>query len=163
MRTGIAPGALDRYGAEMEQLASEPDVRLIVLRPPYRFQSPFDGQAFVLVLHSDDPHVDEEMRRQAAEQIVASGCRYACCAGADCSRWHDAIDLAQTVADLEPRDERLIMTTWHESESLSEVVWFAFNCTAYDHFCPERFLIVLLRPVPSREDEATAAVHENLM
>ncbi len=144
----------------MQQLATKPDVRLMTLRPPYRFESPFDGQGYVLLLHSDDPNIPAEVRSSLADQIVATGCRYACCSGVGCSSWHDAVDFAFIATDpnYQPPDERFVMTTWHERESLSDVVWFALNNTSFDDFVAERFLIVLLSPAGGREQEVRAAV-----
>lgn len=135
-------------------------MRLISLRPPYRFESPFGGDGYVLLMHSDDPDVSTEAQAAVAEQIVASGCRYVCCSGVACSSWHDAVDWAflQTDPNYSPPDERFIMTTWHERESVSEVVWFALNNAWFDDFVPERFLFVLLSPKPHRAEEFAAAV-----
>jgi hypothetical protein len=144
----------------MQQLATKPDVRSVTLRPPYRFESPFGGEGFVLLLHSDDRQAPNETQAALAEQIVASGCRYVCCSGVACSDWHDAVDWAFIATDpnYDPPDERFIMTTWHERESVSDVVWFALNNTWFDDFVPERFLFVLLSPEPERAEEFAAAV-----
>ena len=130
------------------------------MRPPYRFESPFDGKGYVLLLHSDDPSIPPEVQSSLADQIVATGCRYACCSGVACSSWDDAIDWAFIATDPndQPPDERFVMTTWHEGESLSDVVWFALNNTSFDDFMAERFLIVLLSPAAGREAEVSAAV-----
>ncbi|WP_425618267.1 hypothetical protein NA78x_001970 [Anatilimnocola sp. NA78] len=143
----------------MQQLATKPDVRLMTLWPPYRFESPFAGKGYVLLLHSDDPNIPADAQSALADQIFATGCRYACCSGVACSSWDDAIDFAFIATDpnYQPSDERLLMTTWHERESLSEVVWFALNNTSFDDFVAERFLIVLLSPVGGREEEVRAA------
>jgi len=148
----------------MQQLATKPDVRLMTLRPPYQFESPFGGEGFVLLLHSDDRQVPTEEQAALAEQIVASGCRYVCCSGIACSNWHDAVDLAFIATDpnYHPPDERFIMTTWHERESVSDVAWFALHSTSFNDFVAERFLFVLLSPEPSRAEEFVAAVSAGL-
>ena len=145
---------------EMRQLSAEPDVRLVSPMPPYEFESPFGGQEFVLLLHSDDPDATPETRAAIAGQVVASGCRYVCCSGEDCSRWHDDVNFAfmSTDVNYQPPAERFIMTTWHEGESLSEVVWYVLMCTSFDDFVAERFLVVLLKPNPGRKSEVAAAV-----
>ena len=148
----------------MEQLATQPDVRLVALRPPYWLESPFEGEGYVLLLHSDDPDVSSDVQSLLADQIIATGCRYACCSGVACGSWHDAIDFAfmRTDPDYQPPDERSVMTSWHEGERLGEVVWFAMNCTSFDKFVAERVLVVLLKPGPGREEELKAAVRENV-
>ena len=148
----------------MQQLATNPDVRMATLRPPYRFESPFGGQGYVLLLHSDDPNVPLEVQSSLADQIITTGCRYACCSGVGCSRWDDAIDFAFIATDpnYQPPDDRFVMTTWHERQSLGEVVGFALNHTSFDDFVAERFLIVLLSPDSGRKQEVRAAVSANV-
>lgn len=144
----------------MQQLATKPDVRLTTLQPPYRFESPFGGKGYVLLLHSDDPNIQPHVQSAFADQIVATGCRYACCSGVTCSSWHDAIDLSfvGTGSSNQRLEERFVMTTWHEQERLGDVVWFALNNTSFGDFVAERLLIVLLSPDTGREQEVREAV-----
>ena len=86
---------------------------------PYSFTSPFSGKDFVLMMVVADPSVTETERADFSDQIIQAGCRYAVCAGHDCSRWDDSIDLAYiaTHPNFCPPDERFVMTTWHQNES----------------------------------------------
>lgn len=47
--------------------------------------------------------------------------------GPDCSLWDDSIDLAniEKFKDRAIPDEQFVMTTWHEKETLQEVLRFA--------------------------------------
>jgi hypothetical protein len=59
--------------------------------------------------------------------LVSSGCRYMLAWGTECSSWDESVDEANLEAfnyeDI-PED-RLVMTTSHDDEELSEVFWFA--------------------------------------
>jgi hypothetical protein len=55
-----------------------------------------------------------------------SGCVYFCSWGADCERVHDNFD-----GERDP-DAPVIMTTWHNEESLDEALWFFVRDTHPD-------------------------------
>ena len=59
--------------------------------------------------------------------LVDTGCVYAMAWGLDCSLWDDSIDRAniERFKDREIPDAQFVMTTWHERESIEEVLWFA--------------------------------------
>lgn len=113
---------------------------------PFAFTSPFSGQDFVLLLVVADSSISDEERDALSGEIIDQGCRYAVCTGHECSRWHDSIDVAYlaTSPDFLPSDERFVMTTWHEDESLEEVIHFFRCCTAFDNFTPRHYLVVIL-------------------
>lgn len=64
-----------------------------------------------------------EWRFEVGKWLINHGCRFAFAWGEDCSAWDDDIDWADI--DLQPAeeqsDEHLVMTTWHEDETLDEV------------------------------------------
>ncbi|MCA9560068.1 MAG: hypothetical protein KC583_16085 [Myxococcales bacterium] len=64
--------------------------------------------------------------------LVDTGCVYAMAWGLDCSLWDDSIDRAniERFKDREIPDAQFVMTTWHERESIEEVLWFAKVCAA---------------------------------
>jgi len=74
--------------------------------------------------------VTDDWREQVSRWLVASGCLYMMARGDECSRWDDSVDYANLEAfdygDIP--DERFVMTTWHERQSLAEVFWFAAHC-----------------------------------
>ena len=60
------------------------------------------------------------------EPLLRSGASYLVCWGPDCRRVHDIIDEVVTAPENQfgvPEDS-CIMTTWHESEPLTEAIWF---------------------------------------
>lgn len=61
--------------------------------------------------------------------MVESGCLYFIAWGVACEAWHDAVDWAvlETFDFGEIPDDRFVMTTWHDNEALSDVLWFAGN------------------------------------
>jgi hypothetical protein len=91
--------------------------------PDIAVLSPF--RAVVLV----EAEVSPEWRSLVSDWLVQSGCLYMMAWGADCSAWDDSVDMSNIEAFEfgEIPDERFIMTTWHENESLHEVFWFSKN------------------------------------
>ncbi|NBB53314.1 hypothetical protein GVN24_34075 [Rhizobium sp. CRIBSB] len=71
--------------------------------------------------------VDAEWRSRVSDWLVASGCLYAVCWGIDCAAWEDSIDWSElAAADFKDvPDDRLVMTTAHADESLTDALWFA--------------------------------------
>jgi hypothetical protein len=53
--------------------------------------------------------------------------------GKACEAWHDSVDWAnlEVFNYGEIPDERFILTTWHDKEPLSEVLWFAGQCARH--------------------------------
>ncbi len=95
-----------------------------------------------------------------SNQIIQQGCRYAVCAGHQCSTWDDSIDMAflGTDPDYNPPDDRFVMTTWHEEEPLADVVeWFRWS-TSFDDFTPKNFLVLLLGENQDAKSEVKRAL-----
>ncbi len=65
-----------------------------------------------------------------AQKLVALGGVYFCCWGSGCEVLHDTIDHA--AKENEIAENSVLMTTWHDNESLQEVLWFFIN-TAFPH------------------------------
>jgi hypothetical protein len=126
------------------------NVSVLQLRRPYEFISPFGGAAFAALLLVLDPAVTKEEQTALSEQLVAQACRYAVCAGFDCSSWDDAIDWASVMTEVEERPSHgFVMTTWHTDEPLEEVVAFFRNCVSVDDQPPAHRVAILVG-----EDEA---------
>ena len=76
--------------------------------------------------------------RQAAicRWLVETGCRYIMAWGGECGSWDDSVDLANrekfNFEDIP--DEGVVITTWHEDESLKEVFWFAKHTAIHPCF-----------------------------
>jgi len=76
-----------------------------------------------------DAKVSPEWRHMVSEWLVEKGCLYMIAHGQECSLWDDSVDWANIEAykfkDIP--DDKSIMTTWHEDESLQEVLYFAIS------------------------------------
>jgi hypothetical protein len=88
--------------------------------PPYDGPKPF---AAIVVVEADVTH---EWQWQVSKWLVDSGCLYMLAWGRECSSWDDSVDYAnlETFNYDDIPDERHVMTTWHENETLSEVFDF---------------------------------------
>lgn len=94
-----------------------------------------------------------------ANWLVYSGCRYAVCAGLNCSEWTDAIDSADIIRD--PTAKNLIMTTWHENETVEDIVWFWLNLTDFEGINFENYLALLLGDSNTVEEKIQEAIKNN--
>lgn len=122
------------------------DVWLDVPARPYRVAPPVAGKVFVCALFVADPSITDAEQMDISRQIVAAGCRYAVCAGLKCSEWDNSIDLAylETNPNFDPPDETFVMTTWHEHDSVAEVLEFALTWTNFDDHTFEHVLVLVL-------------------
>ena len=97
------------------------------LTQPHSFSSPFHGDEFAVLLYVTEESISPQTRARISAALVAQGCRYAVCAGHHCSLWDDSIDIADLERnDWEPKDENFVMTTWHNDESLEDIVFVFF-------------------------------------
>lgn len=85
------------------------------------------GAPFKAVVRVDEESCSEDWRRDVCRWLVRNGCLYAMTWGNTCSDWHDGIDDASIRANGDDigRDERPVLTTWHDTDTLAEVMWFA--------------------------------------
>lgn len=120
------------------------------LARPYGFQTPVPGKEYAAWILSYDRAQTAEERGKVAAHLVASGCRYAVCSGFESSKWDDAVDLAylDTSPEFNPPDEKFVMTSWHEQESLREVAEFFVLNRSFDFFEPAAFVIVAVGDYP---------------
>ena len=112
----------------------------------------------VLVIEHE---VADAWRALISEWLVDTGCLYMMAWGRDCSTWDDAVDWAN-LEDFdfgEIPDERLVMTTWHEKQSLEEVFGFAKHAARHEHAELATTVIVHIGQLEKR-DELTKAFSE---
>ena len=129
-------------------------VPVLQIRRPYAFTSPVAGEVFAALLLVVDPTITKDERASLAEQMVAQGCRYAVCAGFDCSLWDDAIDMASVMTEIDGSPQHgFVMTTWHENEPLEEVVEFFKKWALIDNEPPAQRVAILLGEDPARRSE----------
>jgi len=82
---------------------------------------------FVLLLAANTTPLSGPELVDAARRILEAGASYVCCWGPGCERLHDCFDEARFGFDDPDAGDDVIMTTWHEDESLEEAIWFAIN------------------------------------
>jgi hypothetical protein len=130
---------------------------------PYAFRTPVPGKEYAVWILSYDRTQTAAERDKIATELVASGCRYAVCSGYESSKWDDAVDLAflETSAEFNPPDEKFVMTSWHDGESLRDVAQFFALNTSFDFFEPAAFVIVAVGEDPGAH-EAERLVRELL-
>ena len=96
------------------------------------WELPFTSQPYPCLIYACR-EADSQCMTEVGRQLITSGCVFIVCAGADCERWHDAIDseivAAQVKGSLDA--EKMIMTTWHSRDSLEEFVFF-FTHNTFD-------------------------------
>lgn len=104
-------------------------------------QSDFQHRRAIVIIEQD---VEEVWQDQISDWIAASGCLCMMAWGRDCSSWDDSVDhanLSQFDYGAIPED-RFIMTTWHDDETLSEV--FFYNQICAFHPTIELALVTIL-------------------
>jgi len=117
---------------------------------------PFTGEEYVGLIWAADSTLDEGDRMKVVGTLIDSGCQYIVCGGVDCERWHDDADLA--FANLEVQSDSLrtdlpmVMTTWHDNESMEDVAFFAINCTNFDDHDFNRLLVLVVGQESERLD-----------
>jgi hypothetical protein len=96
---------------------------------PKDFSSPINihGEHCVLFIAMDARPMSVDEVSNIANWALDQGAVYLCAWGPDCERVHDIID--EVLVDRNPgeTDEDVIMTTWHDDETLEEALWFAVN------------------------------------
>lgn len=89
-----------------------------------------------------------------SDWLISVGCLYMMAWGAGCSTWDDSVDHANAEAfgfgDIPEDDDA--MTTWHENESLSEVMWFAKNCAMHPTIELSRTLLIHVSHSPAEQE-----------
>jgi hypothetical protein len=84
---------------------------------------------FVALVVCDATVMPHENIARCARSLLKAGCVYFCCWGPGCERVHDIVDeqyLIESGYSVHD-DETVVMTTWHNDESLEEATWFAIN------------------------------------
>ena len=111
---------------------------------------PFGTETFVLLLAADARGVSDQGLRDLSSKLLKAGARYVCFWGPDCSRVHDACDLAAMELGFN-RGDTVMMTTWHVREPLKEAVWLAANAAFPDEAYSEAGGTLVAMSVGSKE------------
>jgi hypothetical protein len=83
-------------------------------------------QHFAAFVACDATSVDSSVLEALARSLLKSGCVYFCSWGPNCEKVHDCFD-SECYAKFP-----VIMTTWHDEESLDEALWFFVSDTHPD-------------------------------
>lgn len=146
----------------MEQIAvkGEKQVWFHDLPRPCHLDDPFAGEPYVCILFANDPSITPQERSDMSRRLVETGCRYAVCAGHECSAWDDAVDWACLEMDqnFSPPDKSLVMTSWHADDSVAEVVHFGLMCTNFDQHDFRRYLVLSIGTAPELRDAVRAGI-----
>jgi hypothetical protein len=87
----------------------------------------YDGLTPYKAIVAIEAVVERQWQSRMSQWLVESGCLYMMAWGNDCSSWDDSVDYAnmEQFDYGEIPDDRNVMTTWHEDETISEVFDFA--------------------------------------
>jgi hypothetical protein len=76
---------------------------------------------------------------RVARKLLDSGAVYVCVWGSDCERVHDIVDEVSVGPTPPPVLDKVVMTSWHAHEPLSEAIWFVLRTSwpdeAYELGC----------------------------
>jgi hypothetical protein len=118
--------------------AGEDNRQLFLVKAPdleLRLDLRVASRHFVCFLACDASGIADSVISAAARNLLEAGAVYFCVWGPECERVHDLID--QVVREQLPDedDQTVIMTTWHERESLDDALWFSvFTASAADAY-----------------------------
>jgi hypothetical protein len=87
---------------------------------------------FVCLVAWDARGVEEEQIATVARRLLDVGAVYVCAWGPDCERVHDIVDRERDRAQTGAGEAPVTITTWHDSESLADVLSFVLTSTVPD-------------------------------
>lgn len=102
---------------------------------------------FALFLALDARSVSNQDIGAAASRLFAKGLAYISVWGPDCSRVHDIFDEVEVGEGWQISPDSVVMSAWHENESLEEALWFFVNNSSpdevYESTCTAGVAVVL--------------------
>ena len=106
---------------------------------------------FGLFVAMDARGVDDRLIRKVADGLVAKGLASCCVWGPDCQRVHDRLDDAAFVANsLDEGTDDVIMTTWHDGDTLREALRYfvegALATPKYEPACTDWIAVSVGNP-----------------
>jgi hypothetical protein len=140
LRSGIVGARHCRFALNYRaDSLSEMAPRYLHLRPEYALPSlaaePFRA---VIIAHQV---VSEGWLHRVTKWIVASGCLYVIAWGVDWANL-EAFDFGDIP------DDRIVMTTWHDNEPVSEAYRFAGHCAYHPHVELTETILLHVAPEP---------------
>ena len=88
--------------------------------------------------------VSREFQWEVSKALVKAGCLFSLAWGIDCTSWDDSIDWAflEHYNYGEYPEDKFVMTTWHENDTLEETIEFARTCTDYSEVKLDEILVL---------------------
>jgi hypothetical protein len=124
--------------------STERDMYLLAVDSPDQISDlALDSPHFGVLLAWNCASESPEVLLRIARKLISLGGVYFCCWGDGCELLHDSID--QVAMEVDARSDPVIMTTWHDDESLREVLWFFINAAFPDDHYTEstRSMVVI--------------------
>ena len=110
---------------------------------------------FVCLIAWDARAATAEEIALLARRLLAAGAVYICAWGPDCERVHDICDEEEVGPNPGPSLDRVVMTTWHQDEPLSEALLFVLMSTwpdaPYEEGCAATLGIAIGSPLWAAE------------
>ena len=91
--------------------------------------------------------VSHEYQWEVSKALIEAGCLYSLAWGIDCTTWDDSVDWAflEHYGYGEYPEDKHVMTTWHENDTLQETIEFAKSCTQYSDVKLDDILVLDFR------------------
>ena len=107
-----------------------------------------DLSPYKAIIVIEEP-VSQGWQSAVSKWLVDSGCLYMMAWGIDCSSWNDSVDEAnlERFNYAEIPDDKFIMTTWHENDSLEEVIEFAKTTARHPDVELNQMLFLHIGPI----------------
>src|SRR5687767_9101828 len=136
---------------------------IVKVEEPGDFALPFGRVLYPCLVYANKP-TSQEFKATISRMLIESDCRYAVCAGLECEVWHDMVDWSylETDPDFDPPNTTLVMTTWHDLDTLEDVVFFFAMNTNFDGHSFRKYLILLVGSDPMLENEIASWIRVHL-
>lgn len=136
-----------------------------LVEAPYSWnKSPFNHEEFACLLVVNDNNIGNETQNYISDKLINYGCKYAVCTGHNCSTWDDSIDWSYLAKhNFEPNDDDLVMTTWHENDSVDDIVFFFMKNTNFDNHYLKNYLILFIGCNEILKKEIITEVNRNIL
>ena len=112
---------------------------------------------FTLLIINSDEVTTEDYSKKVVE-LINSGLAYLCAWGKDCEKIHDNFDeenvMMEINQEIEMDDDNVIMTTWHQDETIKKALYyFLFNTAPAEKYYSDCKISLVLTIGDSNESE----------
>lgn len=113
-----------------------------------------NSKYFTLFIANSEEVIIEEYSKKA-KKLIESGLIYLCAWGEECEKIHDIFDEENVIMEInqeiETDNDNVIMTTWHQDESLKEALYFFLMDTSptekYYSECKTSLVVIIGNPI----------------